>query len=143
MQAEEILRKEKYKNRSKGSFLMRFSRTQPEFIAFTSINNGKIKHVTNMLPNGEALSIEKVIQYEFPSNKYSMVSERLDFEELEKVSTMSGYAVKVQGYLTVSLELEETPDSSESIPTRKTKPLSYQTKMGSFYQQSGMMRSVP
>ncbi len=78
------------------SFLIRTSRTDPQFLAFSYKNsNGEIKHRLNQDKEKKLIPIESFIAQNFPG--YTFVDIKLDIEKMEHIK-LSDYAESAEGY---------------------------------------------
>lgn len=81
--------------------LIRLSRTEPEFLAFSYKNSrGEIGHQVNKGPDGQAIPIKRFLEHKFPG--YSLVAERLDIASIlgkSLDSTLCDYANASQDYI--------------------------------------------
>jgi CBL proto-oncogene N-terminus, EF hand-like domain len=81
--------------------LIRFSRTEPAFLAFSYKNSrGEIGHQINRDSKGRPIPVEKFMRQRFPN--YTLVSERLDVATILGASystTLCDYANTAAGYI--------------------------------------------
>lgn len=81
--------------------LIRLSRTEPEFLAFSYKNSrGEIGHQVNKGPDGRAIPIKQFLDIKFPG--YTLVPERLDVAAIlgkSLSSTLCDYANATQDYI--------------------------------------------
>ena len=81
--------------------LLRLSRTEPEFLAFSYKNSkGEIGHQVNKDKNGQPISISVFLKQRFPG--YDLVDERLDIDAIlgkKNSSTLCDYADGSYGYI--------------------------------------------
>jgi len=96
IRAEEILRS----STNNKILLIRFSRTEPEFIAFSYKHGGAIAHFINKSADGQSIPIGDFLKLKFTG--FSVVKQRIDLDQIDLANgSMMMYANNNESYIVV------------------------------------------
>jgi len=95
IQAEEILSPS-----PNNTLLIRFSRTEPDFLAFSAKDKtGKLTHTLNRSNGGATIPVYNFVNDYYPN--YKLVNQKVEIENALSRKTLSAYAARVEGYFSV------------------------------------------